>query len=557
MEKLTIENAKKLNEYIQKAHYNEYNSNIVTMLMWQHVYEMNVHFHEQYALVLVNYHHHFGWLMPYCEEKYRLEALQAMKEYSFKHHLPFEIHGMNEEFKHYCETHDFPFIYHDDLDARDYVYDASMHMNLIGKRMQKRRNHFNAFMKEYENRFIFKTIDSSDFQNILYFLERWMNQHIHQDSLELEVIGIKYLLDHMEELQVSGGCIYIDGRLEAFCLTSLLSEDTLQIHVEKANHEIRGLYVALFKYTLMQWEGKITKVNREDDMGIPELRKAKQDLKPIFQIRKYAAFYGAYDLIQANEEYLPMMKKLWLDSFQEETALSTDYFFDHLFHYEDTTLLVHEKALIGMIQLRKMKIQYNGEAVTTRFIGGVAIHPFYQRCGYMKILMNHVLSQSQEPFLFIQAYNWDLYRPFGFHEAYQLKKVFYQRETKQTMIPECEDPALLLDIYQRYTADKNGFRIRDVKYFQHFINYMKLDGHIYANTDAYICISPTENGYLVSECAYTKLSSLTKLLDMFEGPLEVWCDLSCPLSQEAELMNRMFVRGDFKAEGLLYINEFL
>ena len=56
---------------------------------------------------------------------------------------------------------------------------------------------------------------------------------------------------------------------------------------------------------------------------------------------------------------------------------------------------------------------------------------------------------------------------------------------------------------------------------------------------------------------YTKLSSLTKLLDMFEGPLEVWCDLSCPLSQEAELMNRMFVRGDFKAEGLLYINEFL
>lgn len=558
MEKLTINNAQKLNHYIHLANYNEYNSNIVTMFMWNHVYEICVEFSKNYALVLVNYHHRMGWLMPFCETQYRKDALKAMKEYSDAHHIPFEIHGMTQEFKDYCDANGIPFVYHDDVDAQDYVYDAAQHATLCGKKMQKRRNHYNAFIQEYQDRYVFKPLDKSDFQNIQYFLQRWIRNHEHQNSLELEIVGIKYLFNHFNELNLSGGCIYVDKRLEAFCITSRLSEDTLQIHVEKANHEIRGLYVALFKHTLMMQDDKIRYVNREDDMGLSTLRKAKHDLHPIQMIRKYTAYYGQTQIIKATAEYLPSIQKLWLDVFLDEDEQSAKFFFEHLFHLEDTTLLVHEHSLIGMVQLREMPLSLNHQKVMTPFIVGMAIHPYYQRCGYMKQLMNAVLKQSQEPFQFIQAYNWDLYRSFGFHEAYTLKKLQIQSVQTKDLMDECCDASHLLDIYDCYVANKNGYRIRDCAYYENFfIPYMRMNGKIYANKTAYICITPTDNGYIISECAYTNLNALKDLLDMFTGTIEILTDNECELEGTCTTINRMFVRGDFTADQPLYINEFL
>ena len=63
----------------------------------------------------------------------------------------------------------------------------------------------------------------------------------HDDSISAEDTGIHLLLEHIKELPIEGGCIYIDGRLEAFNIASRLSKDMIQIHVEKANREIRGL----------------------------------------------------------------------------------------------------------------------------------------------------------------------------------------------------------------------------------------------------------------------------------------------------------------------------
>ena len=152
--------------------------------------------------------------------------------------------------------------------------------------MQKRRNHFNAFVKENPN-YIYKEIEDEDVDNVLQCLKKWDFSHRIEESVISEYIGIVYLLVHRHELEIKTGCIYINGQLEAFIIGSPLKHSTVQIHVEKANKDIRGLYVAIGKFFLERNFEGYEFVNREEDMGLESLRRAKQMLHPVKMVKKY------------------------------------------------------------------------------------------------------------------------------------------------------------------------------------------------------------------------------------------------------------------------------
>ncbi|MGN1344989.1 MAG: phosphatidylglycerol lysyltransferase domain-containing protein, partial [Traorella sp.] len=247
MEKLEIKHLKVLQEFSNKAHYEEYNSNPVTMFMWNHYYEIYCDIHDRYVLLLVKYPKHIAWLMPLCEEKYLKEAFEQMKKYSDENHFEMSIHGMNKRVKELSEKWGM-FVYYQNKDAQDYVYDIEMHKSLVGKKMQKRRNHYNAFMKEYQERFYFRDLVKDDFEMVMSFLDIWKLNHDHLDDIENEIVGIKTLFQYFNELKIHGGCLFIDGELKGFSMYSALSERMIQMHVEKADNSIRGLSVALLKY---------------------------------------------------------------------------------------------------------------------------------------------------------------------------------------------------------------------------------------------------------------------------------------------------------------------
>ena len=207
--------------------------------------------------------------------------------------------------------------------------------------------------------------------------------------------GIKKLFEWYDECEIKGGCIYIDDELKAFSMYSELSENMIQMHVEKADHTIRGLYVAILKYTLMNCDPKYIYLNREDDLGLESLRKAKTDMHPIYKIKKYLAYQGEVNIVQATVEHYAQIKKLWSESFPDEDEASTEFYFSHLYRSENTWLVVHEFKVLCMLQMREMQIFKDGKIQNTAFIVGVATDPYYQGCGYMKMLMNHILNESK------------------------------------------------------------------------------------------------------------------------------------------------------------------
>jgi hypothetical protein len=105
-------------------------------------------------------------------------------------------------------------------------------------------------------------------------------------GLEAENTAIKTVFENYDYLRVAGGVVYVDDKLEAFTLAERLSRDTAVVHFEKANPEIEGLYQVINQWFCKEALGSFKFVNREQDLGIPGLRKAKGSYHPHHMVEK-------------------------------------------------------------------------------------------------------------------------------------------------------------------------------------------------------------------------------------------------------------------------------
>lgn len=122
------------------------------------------------------------------------------------------------------------------------------------------------------------------------FLDRWRLQKGEdaEEHLDYEVRGIHDILRNCAEFSIHMGGIYIDGKLEAFSVGSYNPiENMAVIHIEKADPEIPGLYQAINQQFLIHEFPEVEWVNREDDLGLEGLRKAKMSYNPADFARKY------------------------------------------------------------------------------------------------------------------------------------------------------------------------------------------------------------------------------------------------------------------------------
>lgn len=98
----------------------------------------------------------------------------------------------------------------------------------------------------------------------------------HEDpGLKDEGEAIRVILENYEVLPLLGVIIYVDGSLEAFTIGEQLNRDTAVIHIEKANPNIKGLYQLINNWFCKNHLKEFKWVNREQDLGIPGLRRAR------------------------------------------------------------------------------------------------------------------------------------------------------------------------------------------------------------------------------------------------------------------------------------------
>ena len=153
-----------------------------------------------------------------------------------------------------------------------------------------------------------------------------------EEHLDYEVHGIHDILKNCSSFQVRMGGVYIDDKLEAFTIGSYNSfEDMAVIHIEKANPEIRGLYQYINQQFLVHEFPEVHLINREDDLGIEGLRKAKMSYNPLDFARKYEirqihfpgrirSWKGADKMLHyLNKEEKNRSRELWEQAFPEDS----------------------------------------------------------------------------------------------------------------------------------------------------------------------------------------------------------------------------------------------
>jgi hypothetical protein len=174
-----------------------------------------------------------------------------------------------------------------DRNNSDYVYLTRDLIDLSGNKYHRKKNHLNQFTKRYD--FEYKPLDVNLVERVLGMQETWcqMRECVLNPELLAEDFAVREALGFFGELGYQGGAVLIDSRVEAFSLAEALNEDTAVIHIEKANPQIQGLYAAINQIFCKEtWSG-FTYINREQDMGVEGLRKAKESYYPHHMVNKY------------------------------------------------------------------------------------------------------------------------------------------------------------------------------------------------------------------------------------------------------------------------------
>jgi uncharacterized protein len=180
-----------------------------------------------------------------------------------------------------------------DRDNSDYLYRTENLIQLSGNRYHSQKNHVNRFKKNPH--WDYQPLTPSLVTECLNLQEAWcrLRQCDESPSLQNEEQAILEAFKHIDALPYRGCVIRIGGKVEAFTLGELLNPDTVVIHLEKANPEIQGLYALINQQFLeKEWSG-VPLVNREQDLGEPGLRKAKESYHPESLVEKFTLFVPA------------------------------------------------------------------------------------------------------------------------------------------------------------------------------------------------------------------------------------------------------------------------
>jgi hypothetical protein len=173
----------------------------------------------------------------------------------------------------------------------DYVYDAEELKELKGKKFHGKRNHLNFFLNNYTFEYAGLTEENAD--EVMDFIRAFNERkdlppESHEwELLDMEMQAMDDVVRNLGNVGYLTGAIRIGGKLEALSIGGLLGKKAVTVHVEKANIEYRGLYQAINNEFVKHLPPQIKLINREEDMGIPGLRKAKLSYNPVKMIEKY------------------------------------------------------------------------------------------------------------------------------------------------------------------------------------------------------------------------------------------------------------------------------
>jgi hypothetical protein len=259
----------------------------MTLLIWKNFYHQKVAFLDDMMFVSLGKKQDI-YLLPFATDMKK--AVNVLKEYTRSLNSPLvflaaegdRLDAFNDVF---CEE----FSQTESRDDFEYLYLTEKLKNLSGKKFHSKRNHISAFSKAHN--WSYESITPEVLPDLFKMADKWTNEmkKLTDDPLSIEVENeaIKEYFPHMEKLNIRGGLIRVDGEIVAFTFGTPINDKVFDIHSEKALPEFRTAYSVINREFIANDLSDFLYVNREDDMGLEGLRKAKLSYHPDILLKKY------------------------------------------------------------------------------------------------------------------------------------------------------------------------------------------------------------------------------------------------------------------------------
>jgi hypothetical protein len=189
-------------------------------------------------------------------------------------------------------------------DQYDYIYRRTDLATLHGKHLDAKRNHIHRFRAKHPD-FEYRPLTPELFDECRRLTEIWQEDKAAikreqsqvylspaereqartefkdaSDTINAEHRVMENIFSNWDALGMTGGSIFVDGRMVAFTYGAAVTTDTFDICVEKADRHVEGAFAIINQQFAEHLPEQYVYLNREEDMGIPGLRQAKLSYHP-------------------------------------------------------------------------------------------------------------------------------------------------------------------------------------------------------------------------------------------------------------------------------------
>ena len=284
-----IEDKSWFNETLKNSGEMGYEYAFGSVIIWSSVYNTTICKYKDFIFIARNHEANPSYFI--CGNGNLKDAIEALEGYVKENKRKLIIRGITKEKREQIENlMPGKFVFEEGREYWNYIYNVKALAELKGKKLRNKRNHVYKFCKLYKYESV--DIDRENINECKSLSDKWFEQNkdIKTGNIMSEVLSLENCFKYYEDLNFKGIMIKVDGRPIAFTIGEAINSRVFVTHFEKALVEYEGSYnIINQEFAKVLEKDGYELVNREEDLGIEGLRKAKTSYRPEILLEKYMA----------------------------------------------------------------------------------------------------------------------------------------------------------------------------------------------------------------------------------------------------------------------------
>lgn len=286
--KIKLDDKKWIDEILKSSDFMSSDNAFGTMFVWSNVYNLEICCED--GILFRRYgKENKSYAFPIGAGNIK-SSINLIASAEFEKNEDFKLVGITQRMKEQLEKmypDKFEFFLTEEYS--EYVYNVSDLAYLEGKKYHSKRNHVAKFEKLYN--WSYEEVSNENIADCKKIADDWCkkSKYCSENGGNDEFCALSKTFNNFEKLDFVGGLIKVDGMPVAFEIGEKINNDVFVVHFEKANSDYQGAYAIINREFVKNELMSYKYVNREEDLGIEGLRKAKRSYHPEILLKKFDA----------------------------------------------------------------------------------------------------------------------------------------------------------------------------------------------------------------------------------------------------------------------------